>query len=87
MSPNEVLRNATPVSVHQAKAELGSRVTPFCSPFVPSCSLAEVLRSPDADIVGEPEFVLGLWIASLGFHAQCIDTVLWIACGGPDELG
>jgi hypothetical protein len=87
MSPNEVLRNTTPVSVHQSKAELGSRVALFGSALVPSGGLFEVLRSANTDIVGEREFVLGLSIASLGFHAQCIDTVLRIACGGPDELG
>jgi hypothetical protein len=59
----------------------------FGCPLIPSPSLIEVLRSPNTDTVGEPEFVLGLWIAAFGFHAQSIDTVLWIACGGPDELG
>ena len=86
MRLNQVLLHPTAVRVHQPETELGSSMALFGCPLIPSGCLCEVLWRPDADIVGEPEFVLGLWIAALGFHAQCIDTVLRIACSGPSEF-
>ena len=62
------------------------RVALFGCSFVPSGCLLEVLRSPDADIVGEPEPVLGLWIAAFGIPPQRVGGVLRVTYGSPNEF-
>ena len=79
MRLNQVLLHPTPVRVHQPETELGCRMALFGCPLIPSGCRGEVLWRPDADIIGEPEFVLGLWITAFGIPAQRVGAVLRIA--------